>query len=66
MPGFPNQNVVHNRFLINHPQLSVQAHQKQTYEEIIRLKYQSVYPSFDLPYNVYQTIYKPAETASPV
>jgi hypothetical protein len=58
-PSFPNQNVYNNRFLINHPQLSVNYHQKQMYEQIIREKYNSIYPSFAKPYTLYDSIYKP-------
>ena len=62
---FPNQNVYNTRFLINHPQLSVNYHQKQMYEKIIREKYNSIYPSFQVPYTLYDSIYKPTITQSP-
>ncbi len=57
--SFPNQNVYNNSFLINHPQLSVNYHQKQIYQKIIYEKYNSIYPSFILPYTLYDSIYKP-------
>ena len=56
---FPNQNVLHNRFLINHPQLSVNYYRKQTYLQIIQLKYTNNYPYVVTPYTLYDSIYKP-------
>ncbi len=47
------------RFLINHPQLSVNYYRKQTYLQIIQLKYKAVYPPITTPYTRYETIYKP-------
>ncbi len=58
-PSFPNQNVYNSPFLINHPQLSINYHQKEIYQKIIREKYNSIYPSFSLPYTLYDSIYKP-------
>ncbi len=58
MPTFPNQNVYNNRFLINHPQLSVNYHQKEIYQQIIREKYNLLYPA-EVPYTLYNSIYKP-------
>ena len=65
LPTFPNQNVYNNRFLINHPQLSVNYHQKEIYQQIIREKYNSIYPSFLLPYTLYHSIYKPTIEQKP-
>jgi hypothetical protein len=64
-PSFPNQNVYNNRFLINHYQLSVNYHRKQTYQQIIHLKYNVVYPSVVTPYTLYDSIYKPVKIESP-
>ncbi len=57
--SFPNQNVIFNRFLINHPQLSVNYYQKETYKYIINEKYNELYPYFVKPYTLYNSIYKP-------
>ncbi len=65
MSSFPNQNVPHNRFLINHPQLSVNHYQKETYQYIIRLGYSEVYPSVVTPYTLYESIYKPTQSSAP-
>ena len=64
-PNFPNQNVYNNKFLINHPQLSVNYHQKETYKYLIKEKYNSYYPYFQLPYTLYNSIYKPNITQKP-
>ncbi len=61
-PSFPNQNVYNSRFYINHPQLSINYHQKQIYQQIIREKYNTLYPSFiqlDGSYTLYDSIFKP-------
>ncbi len=62
---FPNQNVYNNRFLINHPQLSINYHQKMIYQKIINEKYNSIYPSFETPYTLYDSIYKPVIEQKP-
>lgn len=59
IPSFTNQNVYNSRFYINHPQLSVNYHQKQIYEQIIREKYNILYPSFESPYTLYDSIFQP-------
>ncbi len=65
VPTFPNQNVYNSRFLINHPQLSINYHQKQIYQQIIREKYNSIYPSFETPYTLYDSIYEPVIEQKP-
>lgn len=65
MSSFPNQNVYNNGFLINHPQLSIIYHRKETYQNIIDLKYNVVYPSVVTPYTLYASIYKPVKSESP-
>ncbi len=66
--SFPNQNVYNSRFYINHPQLSVNYHQKQIYEQIIREKYNTLYPSFvqlDGSYTLYDSIFQPTIEQKP-
>lgn len=61
-PGFPNQNVYNSRFLINHPQLAVLYHQRQTYLRAIAIA--EANPSQAATYYNshigYKTIYYPA------
>ncbi len=64
-PTFPNQNVYNNRFLINHSQLSINYHQKEIYQKIIREKYNSIYPSFETPYTLYDSIFEPVIEQKP-
>jgi hypothetical protein len=66
MSSFPNQNVYNSRFLINHPQLSVNYHQKQTYQNIIRLGYDTKYPYVLTPYTLYDSIYTPVKSEGPI